>query len=190
MFSDESTFRLIRGTSKLVRRPSGASRYDPKYTVKTGKHPDSVMVCGAFSENMVRAGFYFLPKNVTMKSANYIEVLRGHMLNFWEIYDCNFFMHDRAPAHKSKALKKFLETKKTDVLEWPGNSPNLNPTENAWNQMKNILQKERPSNIPDLKETMKKHWISMDREYFANLATSMPKRIEMVIKNKGHMTKY
>ena len=31
MFSDESTFRLVRGTSKLVRRPRGASRYDPKY---------------------------------------------------------------------------------------------------------------------------------------------------------------
>ena len=40
MFSDESTFRLIRGTSKIVRRPSDASRHDPKYTVKTVKHPD------------------------------------------------------------------------------------------------------------------------------------------------------
>lgn len=190
MFSDESTFRLIRGTSKLVRRPSNVSRYDPKYTVKTVKHPDSVMVWGAFTGNNGRAGLYFLPKNVTMKSANYIEVLRNHMLIFWRIHDCNFFMHDGAPAHKSKAVKDFLETNKIDVLEWPGNSPDLNPIENAWNQMKNILEKERPSTIPDLKEALKKHWASMDLQYFANLATSMPKRIEMVIKNKGHMTKY
>ena len=190
MFSDESTFRLIRGTSKLVRRPCDVSRYDPKYTVKTVKHPDSVMVWGAFSGNMGRAGLYFLPKNVTMKSANYMEVLRDHMLNFWPIHDCNLFMHDGAAPHRSKAVKDFLETNKIDVLEWPGNSPDLNPIENAWNQMKNILQKERPSSIPDLKEALKKHWISMDQEYFANLATSMPKRIKMVIKNKGHMTKY
>ena len=27
-----------------------------------------------------------------------------------------------------------------------------------WNQMKNILEKERPCSIPDLKEALKKHW--------------------------------
>lgn len=190
MFSDESTFRLIRGTSKIVRRPRDASRYDPKYTVKTVKHPDSVMVWGAFSGNKGRGGLFFLPKNVTMKSDNYIDVLRDHMVKFWEIHDCNFFMHDGAPAHRSKAVKKFLEDNHINVLEWPGNSPDLNPIENAWNKVKNTLQKERPSSIPDLKEALKKQWISMDLEYFATLATSMPRRIERVIKMKGNMTKY
>lgn len=85
MFSDESTFRLVRGGSKTVRRPSTASRYDPKYTVKTVKHPDSVMVWGAFSGNMGRGGLYFLPKNVTMKGSNYIKVLEEHLLPFWDI---------------------------------------------------------------------------------------------------------
>ena len=125
-----------------------------------------------------------------MKSDNYIDVLRDHMVQFWEIHDCNFFMHDGAPAHRSKAVKKFLEDNHINVLEWPGNSPDLNPIENAWNKVKNTLQKERPSNIPDLKEALKKQWISMDLEYFATLATSMPRRIERVIKMKGNMTKY
>ncbi|MPC31518.1 hypothetical protein E2C01_024811 [Portunus trituberculatus] len=31
MFSDESTFWLVRGGSKVVRRPSNASRYNPCY---------------------------------------------------------------------------------------------------------------------------------------------------------------
>ena len=44
MFSNESTFRLIRGQSRLVRRPRGVSRYDARFTVKTVKHADSVMV--------------------------------------------------------------------------------------------------------------------------------------------------
>ena len=34
MFSDESIFTLMRGPPKMVRRPSVASRYDPKFTVK------------------------------------------------------------------------------------------------------------------------------------------------------------
>ena len=77
MFSDESTFRLVRGFPKMVRRPNTASRFDPKFTIKTVKHPASVTVWGAFSGNMGRAGLYFLPKNVTMKG-NYIHILKAH----------------------------------------------------------------------------------------------------------------
>jgi hypothetical protein len=44
MYSDESTFKCIRASRAKVRRPDGASRYDSKYTVKTVKHPDSVVV--------------------------------------------------------------------------------------------------------------------------------------------------
>ncbi|KAK3887063.1 hypothetical protein Pcinc_008835 [Petrolisthes cinctipes] len=55
MFSDESTFRLVRGVSQVVRRPKNVSRYDPKFTIKTTKHPESVMVWGAFSGIQGRA---------------------------------------------------------------------------------------------------------------------------------------
>ena len=190
MFSDESTFRLVRGGSKVVRRPSSVSRYDPRYTVKTVKHPDSVMAWGAFSGNKGRGGLYFLPKNVTMKSANYIEVLREYLLTFFDIHKCDFFMQDGAPAHKSKAVKTFLDDHNIAVLEWPGNSPDLNPIENAWNIMKHELEKSRPASISELKEALKKYWVQMNLTYFENLATSMPKRLEMVLKVKGNMTKY
>jgi hypothetical protein len=49
MYSDESTFRCIRSISTKVRRPSGSNQYDSRYTVKTVKHPDSVMIWGCFS---------------------------------------------------------------------------------------------------------------------------------------------
>ena len=52
MFSDDSTFAMVRGVSKMVRRPRSASRYDPKFTVKTMKDPGSVMVGGVFSANL------------------------------------------------------------------------------------------------------------------------------------------
>ena len=55
---------MVRGVPKMVRRQSNASRYDPKYTVKTMKDPGSVMVWGAFSGNLGRAGLYFLIKKM------------------------------------------------------------------------------------------------------------------------------
>ncbi|KAG1672327.1 Dihydroorotate dehydrogenase (quinone) [Nymphon striatum] len=88
MFSDESTFRLVRAESKVVRRPTTVSRYDPKYTVKTMKHPASLMVWGGFSGNTGRGGLYFLPVNQTMKAITYIDVLENHLLPFWELHNC------------------------------------------------------------------------------------------------------
>ncbi|KAG1704394.1 Dihydroorotate dehydrogenase (quinone), mitochondrial [Nymphon striatum] len=88
MFSDESTFRLVRAESKVVRRPTTVSRYDPKYTVKTMKHPASLMVWGGFSGNTGRGGLYFLPVNQTMKAITYTDVLENHLLPFWELHNC------------------------------------------------------------------------------------------------------
>src|SRR5215469_10985849 len=48
MWSDESTFHVIRSTRGRLRRPLGSDRYSPKYTVKTVKHSPSVMVWGCF----------------------------------------------------------------------------------------------------------------------------------------------
>ena len=106
MFSDESTFRLVRGGYKLVRKPQGVSRYDSKYTIKAVKHPESVMVWGAFSGDEGPGGFYFLPKNITMRRNNYLRVLDQHMLLFWDIHQCNHFLQDGAPVHRSKVVKK------------------------------------------------------------------------------------
>ena len=49
MFSDESTFRLVRGQSKVIRRSINVPRHDPRCTVKTVEHSNGVMVWGAFS---------------------------------------------------------------------------------------------------------------------------------------------
>ncbi len=62
MYSDESTFCYIMATRRKVRRPSGSNRFDSPYTVKTVKHPDSVMVWGCFSGAVGRGGLISTPK--------------------------------------------------------------------------------------------------------------------------------
>ena len=44
MFSDKSTFQLVREQSKVIRRPINIPKHDPWYAVKTVKHSDGVMV--------------------------------------------------------------------------------------------------------------------------------------------------
>ena len=59
MFSDESNFQVLRVESPMVRRLHASNTFDPRFTVPTAKHLDSIMVWGAFSVEMGRAGLYF-----------------------------------------------------------------------------------------------------------------------------------
>ena len=133
---------------KMLRPPNSASRYDSKFMVKTVKHPGSKMVWEAFSGNLDRAGLYYLFENVTMKRSNYINASKEHLLAFWRIYQCDHFMHDGAPAHKSKIAAKFINNHNIRVSESPDNSPDLNPIENAWSFFKKIRFKRRNQAVP------------------------------------------
>ena len=109
MFCDESTSRLVLRGYKMVGKPSGVSRYDSRYIIKTVKHPKNVMVWGDFSGDKGREGLYFFPKNVTMRGDSYLRFLDHHMLPFWDIRRCNHFMQDGDPVHRSRFVKKWLK---------------------------------------------------------------------------------
>ena len=102
------------------------------------------------------------------------------------------FQHDNDPKHTAKKNKNFLTNSGIKVLEWPSQSPDLNPIENIWCTMKEGLKKrhDRPSNLEELFEHVQQEWAKLDKELLRTLVRSMPNRIKAVIKNKGGATKY
>ena len=191
MFSDESTFRLVRGSKKTVRRRSGSDRYAKEYVVKTVKHSGSVMVWGCFDGFRGRAGLSFLPKDVTMNAVRYVETLEDHLIEWYHGRGNQWLLQDSAPCHRAHLTRDFLVDQGIRTIDWPGNSPDLNPIENLWHIMKCMLEQREVTSVPQMKDFIKTIWCTrVTRELCANLARSMPNRLQAVINAEGGPTKY
>ncbi len=76
--------------------------------------------------------------------------------------DADFiFQQDLAPAHTAKSTKSWLNDHGIGVLDWPANSPDLNPVENLWGIVKRKMRNKRPENADELKATIKETWASI-----------------------------
>ncbi len=97
--------------------------------------------------------------------------------------DADFiFQQDLAPAHTAKSTKSCLNDHGVGVLDWLANSTNLNPVENLWGIVKKKMRTKRPKNVDELKATVKETWASISPQQCHKMITSMPRRIEAVIK--------
>ncbi len=100
------------------------------------------------------------------------------------------FQQDLAPAHTAKGTKSWFNDHGVTVLDWPANSPDVNPIENLWGIVKRKMRDTRPNNADDLKAAIKAIWASITPEQCHRLIASMPRRNDAVIHAKGGLTKY
>ena len=76
-------------------------------------------------------------------------------------------------------------------MNWPTQSPDVNPIENLWHRINVIIAKNNPSNKRELIENIIQVWHHIvTSEKLRNLVQNMPRRCKAVIQNKGFPTKY
>ena len=76
------------------------------------------------------------------------------------------------------------------VLDWPSNSPDLNPIENLWNIVKTNVERRKPKNCKELEQFMTEEWDNIPNAVLINLIDSMKHRCELIIENNGDCIPY
>ena len=106
-----------------------------------------------------------------MNGEKYVQLILDGPL--WEFYSdileergSVLLMEDNAPIHRCALAKKWRELNGIESLEWPAQSPDLNPIEHVWKLLKDAVSIIRPPirNIEDLRNALNNEWTKLDRE--------------------------
>ena len=89
-------------------------------------------------------------------------------------------------------MRAWLEEQPFGVLDWPAQSPDLNPIEHLWAWLKRRLNQydRAPSGMVELWERVQAEWDKFGAGECKRLIHSMPDRIRAVLKARGGWTEY
>jgi transposase len=191
IWSDECRFCLdgSDGNQKVIRPVN--TRFDDANITKTRKFKGgSVMVWGCIS-------YYGVGKLVvvdeTLNATRYTQLLaeKLHRSATKMAFSNDFiFQQDNAPCHKAAHTMRFFKENEIKVLEWPAQSPDLNPIENLWAYMKKKLNNKKFSTKKKLIKKLKKIWRNIKSSKLEKLILSMPRRVKACFDAKGGNTRY
>ena len=128
-----------------------------------------------------------------MNSETYIDTLERFCLPSMQEMSGTAEKHlidDSAPCHRSKSVMNYKYNKGISCLDWPGNSPDLNPIENLWAIIKRKLARKVIKSKRELIEALLNAWKDFDTSTLNKLIDSMPQRIKDVYNRNGGSTKY
>lgn len=191
LWSDETKISLHSNSGRKYtwrRKDEAMHESNLRPTFKHGG--GNIFMWGCMSSGGVG---YACKINDGLDSELYLKIMDDEMtMSYLYLFPNNqfIFQHDNDPKHKSKIVTKWLLENHIKVLDWPSQSPDLNPIEHLWHELKKKIYRFKAYSLEERWSIVEREWWKMDKEFCRKLVHSMPKRIQAVIDAKGGSTKY
>ena len=147
------------------------------------KHPVKVHVWGGISLRGPTGVCVFEGK---MDAAMYVDILKTTLKPFIDdVYpDSHRFMQDNDPKHTSRVASQFFQENGINWWKTPAESPDCNPIENLWHEMKEFLRRQvKPTSKQQLIDGIHAFWRTVDApkctKYIRHLRRVLPRVIEL-----------
>jgi transposase len=195
IWSDESKFEIFGSRCHQYCWKTSGDLLKDSYVQPTVKfNGGSNMIWGCMTSQGVGSLCHI---EETLDGELYREILKDdllvHTLQWYglKVKDI-IFQQDNDPKHTAKLTKQWLIDNKVTTLDWPSQSPDLNPIEHLWDEIDRRLRK-LPSKITskkDLWEKIQDIWNQISIIDCLKLIETMPTRIQDVLKAKGSYTRW
>lgn len=193
LFTDESRvcLRSPDGRERVYRRPN--ERFaECTITELISYHGGSVMVWAGISTD-ARTELIFVD-NGALNAHRYIEdILQEAVVPFGPLIGEQFIlMHDNARPHVARVVNEYLDEVGIRRLDWPACSPDLNPIEHFWDQLKRAVRRRpmQPGTLQELRIALSQEYNLIPQERIVTLIHSLPSRMRSVIEARGGHTRY
>jgi transposase len=121
----------------------------------------------------------------SLTAARYVgEILADDVVPYARFLGDQFMlMYDNAKPQTARITREYLAEVGLRVLEWPACSPDLNPIEHLWDELKRRVRVRVPvaTSIPELMVAVEEDWHNIPQERIVNLIRSMPNRMQAVV---------
>ena len=136
---------------------------EPPRPKARAKHPYKVMVWAGISR---KGATNICLLNKSMNSSVYQVVLQSHLVPFLQEHlPDGSLQQDNAPCHVSKATQKFLKNNSIPLFKTPPESPDCNPIENLWHELKHFMRTTvKPHNKEELIQGIQTFWATVTVE--------------------------
>ena len=145
IWTDESSVEVGKESREATVWRKPGERYRKECLVPTFKSGrQSVMVWGCISFG-IRGPLVRIPSGMR-KATDYVAlILNGPLWDFYveqsEAKGIVKVVEDGAPTHRSKAAENFRSQNSLETFSHPAQSPDMNPIEHVWKQLKVLINK-------------------------------------------------